>query len=800
MSLQFITGGSGAGKSEYLSRLVCEESVRRPHDNFIVVVPEQYTMETQKKLVHMHSRKGILNIDVVSFERLAYKVFEELGGGNRPVLDDTGKNLIVRRVLEKEKKKLDYFGSSIEKTGFVSELKSVISELLQYGITPQQLGEIGENVKEKQQLSAKLKDIRLVYKEFMAFLSTNYITSEEILDVLCGLVEKSKLIAGSEIIFDGFTGFTPIQYKLMRLLLVYSKGIKISVTIDKKERPTGHEGWNNLFFMSKEMMNRLIAICEEEGINVDDTVCVDRDINYRYEGAKDLAYLERNLFRYKGGVYTGTPENIRIYEGSNPKEELQYIVSEILQLTRKEGFRYRDIAVVTADLETYGKVAANMMKQNDIPAFLDYKRSVASNPYVEMLCSALEIVEKGYPYDTMFRYLRTGLTGISRHDIDMLENYCLAVGIRGSRAWHEPWKKKMKRSTYQPELETLNALREQIMAPFLNLEAVLKDKEANVRAYVTAVYEFVTALHSAEQIKALSECEPAGNEYEQLYAKVLELFDRIVELLGEENVSLKEFNRIVAAGFEEMKVGLLPPTSDCVMIGDIERTRLDNVKVLFFAGVNDGVVPKKNENCSVLSETDRSILEAQEIVLSPSAREKAFIQKFYLYLMMTKASHRLYLSYAKKSSDGKTALPSYLIRNVRRMFPDVRITDADRQDGQFVYLKIPKQDIEWNTENYIKTLSENAALLLYGTQLKGSISAFETYASCRFAYFLEYGLKLSQREEYRFAVQDFGTVLHGVLEDVSRQLKEEKKSFSLLSDEERKKRVSESVVRIAAEY
>ena len=751
MSLQFITGGSGAGKSEYLSRLVCEESVRRPHDNFIVVVPEQYTMETQKKLVHMHSRKGILNIDVVSFERLAYKVFEELGGGNRPVLDDTGKNLIVRRVLEKEKKKLDYFGSSIEKTGFVSELKSVISELLQYGITPQQLGEIGENVKEKQQLSAKLKDIRLVYEEFMAFLSTNYITSEEILDVLCGLVEKSKLIAGSEIIFDGFTGFTPIQYKLMRLLLVYSKSIKISVTIDKKERPTGHEGWNNLFFMSKEMMNRLIAICEEEGINVDDTVCVDRDINYRYEGAKDLAYLERNLFRYKDGVYTGTPENIRIYEGSNPKEELQYIVSEILQLTRKEGFRYRDIAVVTADLETYGKVAANMMKQNDIPAFLDYKRSVASNPYVEMLCSALEIVEKGYPYDTMFRYLRTGLTGISRHDIDMLENYCLAVGIRGSRAWHEPWKKKMKRSTYQPELETLNALREQIMAPFLNLEAVLKDKEANVRAYVTAVYEFVTALHSAEQIKALSECEPAGNEYEQLYAKVLELFDRIVELLGEENVSLKEFNRIVAAGFEEMKVGLLPPTSDCVMIGDIERTRLDNVKVLFFAGVNDGVVPKKNENCSVLSETDRSILEAQEIVLSPSAREKAFIQKFYLYLMMTKASHRLYLSYAKKSSDGKTALPSYLIRNVRRMFPDVRITDADGQDGQFVYLKIPKQDIEWNTENYIKTLSENAALLLYGTQLKGSISAFETYASCRFAYFLEYGLKLSQREEYRFA-------------------------------------------------
>mgnify|MGYP000783954817 CR=1 FL=1 len=790
MSLQFITGGSGAGKSGYLSRLVCEESVRRPHDNFIVVVPEQYTMETQKKLVHMHSRKGILNIDVVSFERLAYKVFEELGGGNRPVLDDTGKNLIVRRVLEKEKKKLDYFGSSIEKTGFVSELKSVISELLQYGITPQQLGEIGENVKEKQQLSAKLKDIRLVYKEFMAFLSTNYITSEEILDVLCGLVEKSKLIAGSEIIFDGFTGFTPIQYKLMRLLLVYSKSIKISVTIDKKERPTGHEGWNNLFFMSKEMMNRLIAICEEEGINVDDTVCVDRDINYRYEGAKDLAYLERNLFRYKGGVYTGTPENIRIYEGSNPKEELQYIVSEILQLTRKEGFRYRDIAVVTADLETYGKVAANMMKQNDIPAFLDYKRSVAANPYVEMLCSALEIVEKGYPYDTMFRYLRTGLTGISRHDIDILENYCLAVGIRGSRAWHEPWKKKMKRSTYQPELETLNALREQIMAPFLNLEAVLKDKEANVRAYVTAVYEFVTALHSAEQIKALSECEPAGNEYEQLYAKVLELFDRIVELLGEENVSLKEFNRIVAAGFEEMKVGLLPPTSDCVMIGDIERTRLDNVKVLFFAGVNDGVVPKKNENCSVLSETDRSILEAQEIVLSPSAREKAFIQKFYLYLHMTKPTEELMLTYSKVSADGKSRRAAYLIGDLKRMYTKLLVFNMDQYGmetkemlpqtgiGSLIEgLQNPKKMEEGSWQELYRwycaqedwsekvhdlarisryrrpedDLTLQTARKLYGDWAP-SISRLEKFAACACAHFLTYGLRLKEREVYELSL------------------------------------------------
>lgn len=800
MSLQFILGGSGSGKSEYLSQYVCRRSIEQPESNLIVVVPEQYTMATQKKLVNAHPRHGILNIDVVSFERLAYKVFEELGGENRPVLDDTGKNLIVRRVLEGNKDKLHYFGSSINKTGFVSELKSVISEMLQYGIEPERLQQICEEVKEKQQLHAKLQDIYLVYKGFQEFLADNYITSEEILDVLCGVVEQSQLIAKSEIIFDGFTGFTPIQYKLMRLLLSRSRGVKVSVTIDRQERVNVYEGWSNLFFMSKDMIQKLMKICDEEHIAVEEHILVGEEVNPRFTAAEDLAFLEKNLFRYNRKYYEKKPENIRIYEGSTPKEEVQYAAGEILRLTRYEDFSYKDIAIVTADLETYGKMTANILQQNHIPAFLDYKRSITENPFVELIRSALEIIEKGYSYDTVFRYLRTGMTGIQREEADVIENYCLAVGIRGSKAWHEPWKKKMRKKNCQPDLAFLNTLREKIVAPFIPLETVLKDKNATVKDCIVALYEFIVQLNSAQKIRELSMLEETGNEYEQLYAKVIELFDRIVELLGKERVSLKEFNRILSAGFEEIKVGLLPPSSDCVMIGDIERTRLDNVKVLFFIGVNDSVVPKKSENRSVLSETDRSILETAEVVLSPSAREKAFIQKFYLYLMMTKASHKLYLSYAKKSSEGKALLPSYIIRNLKQQFPQISICDNTGVEEQFRYIKIPKTEIMWNEENYIRTLSENAALLLYGHEVRGSVSAFETYAGCQFAYFLEYGLKLEEREQYQFAVNDFGTVLHSVLEEVSKQLKAEKKSFSLLKEEERRQLVSDSVMRIAEEY
>lgn len=803
MALRLIIGGSGSGKSEYLYRDIIQKSIDNPDANYIVVVPEQYTMATQKKLVMSHPRKGILNIDVVSFERLAYKVFEEIGGENRPVLDDTGKNLIIRHVLENNRGKMHYFGSGIQKTGFVSELKSVISELLQYDISAERLGQLRQQSEKNRPLSAKLEDIGVVYQGFKAYMSDHYITSEEILDVLCQVVGQSHKIRRSEIVFDGFTGFTPIQYKLLNLLLIYCRNVQVSVTIDSKERLNVYEGIHHLFFMSKEMIQKLMQLCDSAHIPVEKPVLLGKTVNPRFcaegEGAPDLAFLEQHIFRHDGLRYEKTPEHIRIYKAASPKEELCFTIGEILRLTRFEGYRYRDIAVVAGDIGTYGKMAGNMCRQNEIPCFVDHKKSIMDNPFVEMIRSALEIVERGYTYDSMFRYLRTGMTAVSREDIDLLDNYCVAVGIRGAKAWHEPWKKRGRKKDGYP-LERLNALRQQIMEPLVPLETALKDKNADVRRYVTALYEFVTAVNAAAKIAAFSERPEAGNEYDQLYKKVMELFDKLVALLGSECVTVREFNRIVDAGFEEIKVGLIPPTADCMVIGDIERTRLDNIKVLFFVGVNEGIVPRKGETRGILSEADRDFLENLEVTLSPSARRKAFVQRFYLYLILTKASQKLYISYAGKSSDGKTMLPSYLLRSLRRLFPAVPVLSGQQCGPQFSYIRIPKAEILWSEENYIRTLSENVALSLYGGELGGSVSAFETYASCRFAYFLQYGLGLKEREEYRFAFNDFGTVLHAVLEDVTRKLAQLKRPIALLTDGERRAMAVDSIARITQDY
>ena len=798
MSLQYIFGGSGAGKSTYLYNSIIKESIKNPLENYIIVVPEQYTMATQKRVVELHPRKGVLNIDVVSFERLAYKVFEEVGAADYPVLDDTGKNLIVRRVLEQNKKDLRFFGSNISNTGFVSELKSVISEMLQYDISVDKLLDINKNVDNNSLLGMKLDDISLIYGGFREFIKNNYITSEEILDLMCRKVTESSKIRGSVIAFDGFTGFTPVQYRLMAILLDMCKEVKVALTIDISEYVNINEGIESLFYMTKDTVAHLNRICDEGHINVDKVTVGEDTVLTRFAASKELAFLEKNIFRPGLRYYSGKVNDIVMYAGITPKDEIQYVSGEILKLTRLQGFRYNEIAVVTGDISVYGKLAANIFAQNDIPYFLDQKLHVTDNCLVEMITAVLDVIEKNYTYDSMFRYLRTGLTGLSDENIDILDNYCLAVGIKGRKQWSTQWCRKFRSSGITTDLNMLNELRLNVMEPLTELDKELKEADGNVRLMTTALYKFLVRMHCEEQMSLLAKSH--GDEYRQIYKKIMDLFDKIVHLLGSEKVSVKEYNRIMASGFDEIKIGLIPPTKDCVVIGDIERTRLDNIKAMFFIGVNDGYVPKKSDSRSVLSETDRQKLKEMEVSLSMSVREKAFVQRFYLYLIMTKTSGRLYITYAYNSMDMKAILPSYIVRMLKKMFPGMNVLSYDDTAKEHSYIKIPKTELEWTDENLAKILADGVALKLYGKELTGSVTSFEQFASCQYAYFCRYGLDLSEREEYRFAVNDFGTILHAVIEDVSKNIKRNKKSFVLLSDEERRSLVSESIHAVADNY
>ena len=355
MSLQLILGSSGAGKSHCLYQKIIEKSMEQKYLSYIVIVPEQFTLQTQKDLVTMHPDHGIMNIDILSFMRLAYRIFEETNTKQRMVLEDTGKSMILRKVIAAKKEELVLFKKNVRRTGFVSELKSFLSELYQYSIGPEELKTMIAKVENKPMLSGKLQDMLVIYEGFQEFLSDKYIAAEEVLGLLCQVLDKSTMIKNSVICFDGFTGFTPVQYKLVQQLMGMAKKVVVTVTIDDREKIDELGEEFQLFHMSKKTIGKLCSLAEEINVPVEPHFYVEKGkVPYRFRQSQELAALEHNLFRYPYHSFEQPMEDIRLLVATDADGEVDFTVKEIKRLLQEEGYRYKDIAVVSGDLTLYG--------------------------------------------------------------------------------------------------------------------------------------------------------------------------------------------------------------------------------------------------------------------------------------------------------------------------------------------------------------------------------------------------------------------------------------------------------------
>lgn len=816
MALQFILGSSGSGKSTYLYQKIVEESIKNPKQNYLILVPEQFTMQTQKELISLHPKHAIMNIDVLSFNRLAFRVFDELGKTDFVVLEETGKNLVLRKVAAEKKNELKVLGGNLKNMGYIGELKSLISEFMQYNVTPEMIETFGET--DATSFSYKMRDVVTMYRGFLDYLRDTYITAEEILDLLAELAKDSALLAGSTLVFDGFTGFTPIQNKLLRVLFPLVKDVYVTVTIDEKANFYENPKIQDLFYMSKKMIRTLLDIAKECQIEVSEPMIQKDGDKKRFLHAPALYHLEQNLFRNTYKRYTKEQDNIRLLVLKNPKEELCFVAGEIKRLIREEGYRYRDFAIVSGADETYANYAEKIFEAYEIPIFMDQTKNVLFHPFTEFIRAALEIIEQDFSYESVFRYYRTGLSAQTKEEIDQLENYVLATGVRGYSNWSKKWV-RIPKGWEEESLEPLNAMREQFVSLFTPLRACLRDAKATLRDKTVELYQFIVKHEIQEQLRQYKnkfeqEGEPAlAKEYEQIYGIVMDLFQKMVDLLGDEVLSLKEYREILDAGFEAANVGVIPPGYDRVVIGDIERTRLEHIKVLFFIGLNDGIIPKIDTKGGIISQLEREKLLENNIELSPTARERVFIQKFYLYLNMTKPSERLYLTYAKVNEEGTSQRKSYLIGVVKKMFP--LLTEEEHVKQEDYMLVTPKssmplfleglQDAKqgkesetwralyaWYEKNEVwaekiapllqaafythgeEKLSPEIARALYGSVLENSVTRLERFASCAFSHFLSYGLGLNERQISEFAPVDLGNVLHQAIEDYSKALEKTK--------------------------
>lgn len=846
MSLQFYFGGSGAGKSKRLYDQITVRSLQEPERDFLIIVPDQFTMQTQKELVeNKNGRGGIRNIDVLSFGRLSHRIFEETGGNEKPVLDDTGKSLVLRKTAAGIEDQLTVIGKKLQKQGYIHEVKSVISEFMQYGIGETELERMIDYAGQKGALSYKLKDLHVLYRAFMDFIKERFITTEETLDLLCNVLGRSKLIPDSVIVFDGFTGFTPIQNRVILELMKLAKEVIVTIIIDGKENPFLEDGEQKLFHLSKRTAGKLHGLAVENGIERKADVYFKEDPAPRFWGNREMAHLEKHLFRYPTAVYQETPDNIRIFEAGDPKEEVRQTALLIKELVMEKGYAYRDIAVVAGDLNAYAPHVDSEFDKFGIPCFVDRTRGILLNPFIEYIKSALSMLSKDFSYETVFHYLRSGLTGFTMEEIDRLENYVLALGIRGKSKYAKSFV-RMPGNTDAEQLEELNGIRERLMGQL----GPLLLKRTTAKEHVLALYSFIAEnqiqkkLLFYENIFRKEGKLSKAKEYAQIYRLVMELLDQIIGLLEDEPMEAKEFLDILDAGFSEIQVGTIPQDVDKVVVGDMERTRLNQIKALFFVGVNDGNIPKNSSKGGIISDIDREFLKEADFELAPTPRQQMYTQQLYLYMNMTKPTEKLFLSFARAGNDKKALRPSYLIEACRKLFPKTVIENlkkrpmqeriATRRDGidslapmirgyaddvlsaperkHFfaLYLSYLEED-KWKnlTEELTRTaflsykekpLARAVAAALYGKVLESSVSRLETYAACAYAHFLQYGLMLKERGEYSFEASDLGNVFHGVLELFSIKLEEGGYTFLDFPKEIGTQYVEEAIEAYVADY
>ena len=827
--ITILEGASGSGKSYQLYNRIIRQSLDAPDKKFFLVVPEQFTMQAQRDIVSLHPRHGTMNIDIVSFNRLAYRVFEEQNVRCDRILEDFGKSMLLQRILLEYRKELPVFGPSHNKTGFIDELKSLLTELFQYRIGEQELEEFHDKLSGNSMLKNKLHDLLFVYRKFQDEIKDKYIIAEHILEMLASRVPQSQLLAGSELFLDGYTGFTPIQYELLEALAGVADNMTITVTIDRISAQKDVLSEYELFYLSKDTIHRINRLGERFDIFVEEEYLEGEAP--RFTNAQEIAHLEKNIFRYPYDTWEGSCCQIHIQEMKNTREELRSVARQIHAMVREGRYRYKDIAIIHGNVEELFPIAEEILPQLDIPYFIDANQSLYMNPFLESMRALLDVAEQDYSFDSVFRFLKTGITELEADGIEQLENYCRKTGIRGEVWWNRVFTKESDQ-TY-PEGHDMRIVMNYGIQAVTLLESYVRDLKnaVSVSDYVRVLQRYLEENHIEQKLSdAEQRFEEQGDyvqakSYRQVYEKLQDILGKMDAILGTEGMKTDEFHILLDTGLNDIALGVIPPSPDQLTIGDIERTRLNHIKVLFVMGVNDGIIPKVSRGAGILSELDRSIL-AQDIELAPDSRQQVFTEQFYLYQNITKASEELFLTYHSQDSDGNETLPAYLIGRVKRIFPNLseeypsvsdivwdavetpadsrellvtnmhagntELSNSEKEIWKALYqyysktfpslLERIEEGINYN--NIGQLITPETAGRLYGDFLNTSVSKLETYSKCPYQFFLEYGLKLRKREKNEVSLADMGNLLHKVVECVFRSVETRDANLIPTTDDE----------------
>ncbi len=804
MSFRIIYGRAGTGKSEYCYREIAQKI--KKENKILIITPEQFSFTEEKKLMDAIDTQAVFNAEVVTLSRMAYRVISEIGGKNETNLSKCGKAMLIYSILSNNKNELKFLGKTDEN---VDMLDTAITEFKKHGISVEQLKQEIEN-QEDIYLKNKLQDLNVVYNGFEEQLAGKYIDETDLLTILAENIDKTDMFKDAVIYIDEFAGFTSQEYHIIEKLIQIAKQVTITICTDGLHEIKNPD--TDIFYSNEVTVTKLLEVAQNCDVKIEE---IKLEETYRFKNS-ELKHLEKNLYENKPQKYNSQIKNIQLFLAKNQYSEIEEVARNVLKLVRDEGYRYRDISIITKNITTYSSLARAIFDKYDIPIFIDENRDLNQNIVIQYILGILEIFIKNWSYEAVFNYIKTGFSNIEEDDIFKLEKYCLKWGIKQNK-----WKKEFTYGNYEEkdkaDIERLEQIRKDLVTPLMNLKYKI-DENKTVEGISKSIYEFLVEQQIYEKVQIkIQELNEIGqidlaNEYESSIQTIIEILDEIVLVFKDDKITIDKYNQILKIGFKNSSLTKIPGTQDQVIMGDVDRSRSHKVKAIFIIGLNDGEFPSVRKDEGFLNDADRETLKQNGIELAKGTIDKLYEDSFNIYKAFTTAEEKLYLLYSSSDMQGKALRPSMLINKIKKIYPMlqeqsdvierrseilnkkttyeeliVNLSKLKEQDSieklwYYIYDYYQKNS-EWNEKlkqslkgleytNIPDKIDQNNIDRLYGNTLVTSISKLERYRSCPFSYYLQYGLKIKPQEELKIQTLNTGTFIHEVIDEFFGTVKE----------------------------
>ncbi|MCL2817930.1 MAG: PD-(D/E)XK nuclease family protein, partial [Clostridiales bacterium] len=814
MVCRFILGRAGAGKTYHclseISRLLRLE----PQEGEIIfLLPEQSVFIHEQMLALNHGLPGFTRARAAGFAQLAVSACARPA---LPALTESGRLMLLAKIMAKKEKELSVFAAGAC-GGADGELIAAFKELKTYGIDPRELETAaGQN----EGLKYKVRDLALLYREYLEETEGRFSGAEDALLRLAREIRENGFLAGSRVFVDGFAAFDPLETLVLEALMEKAQTVEIALALDPalKDERLDEE---HFFYPVWRTYQELLPLAQKNGLDSPLLLSGERG---RFSGLEELAFLERNLLPVTGQAkFPEKPRFVRLASAASKKAEVEGVGREILRLAREEGLRYRDMGVIVRCLEGYEEIIEQVFTDMRIPFFSDSKKSLLFHSLTELVRAALEVAAEGWHYRHVFRYLKSGLAPLAGLETARLENYCLANGIRSkhwtnSADWHfyaRRLEEKEDAAAEREHLRQINELRRRGAAELLRFCRACREAPSG-GGVARAVKELLRELDVREKLAALAreELRAGRPERAETHRQALEGAERLLqqgaELLEGVDLPLAQICAVFDAGFASLRLALIPPALDQVLVSSLERSRNPELAACFVLGANEGVLPAKISAGGVFTSKDREALAQAGLALAPAAPARQFAEYFLLYIALTRSGQRLYVSYPLADEDGQVLQPSLAVFRLRALFPLLceehhaeegfpalaggsatlaSLAKELRGERDGLGMELYWRDVHgWYRSNpaYASLLGQVSRGLayqageerlkprtverLYGKVCRSSVTRLEKFRKCPFAYFAAYSLKLKKRQKYELSAPDSGQFFHAVLADIGKKI------------------------------